>query len=137
MNVGKGLMTLVDQERQGELLSHLEGHLVKASHASGGSAGNSMIASAQFGGPTFMSCKVANDLDGDIYIADLEAAGVDHCFTGGRGDGTTGKCLVLITPDAERSMNTFLGISETLFHRTTGRRGPSPPLSTCILRAIW
>ena len=114
MNVGKGLMTLVDQERQGELLSHLEGHLVKANHASGGSAGNSMIASAQFGGPTFMSCKVANDLDGDIYIADLEAAGVDHCFTGGRGDGTTGKCLVLITPDAERSMNTFLGISETL-----------------------
>jgi sugar/nucleoside kinase (ribokinase family) len=39
---------------------------------------------------------------------------VDHCLTGGRGDGTTGKCLVLITPDAERSMNTFLGISETL-----------------------
>jgi sugar/nucleoside kinase (ribokinase family) len=114
MNVGKGLMTLVDQERQSELLSHLEGHLVKANHASGGSAGNSMIAAAQFGGPTFMSCKVANDLDGDIYIADLEAAGVDHCFTGGRGDGTTGKCLVLITPDAERSMNTFLGISETL-----------------------
>ncbi len=114
MNVGKGLMTLVDRERQGELLSHLEGHLVEANHASGGSAGNSMIAAAQFGGPTFMSCKVANDMDGDIYLADLEAAGVDHCLTGGRGDGTTGKCLVLITPDAERSMNTFLGISETL-----------------------
>ena len=44
----------------------------------------------------------------------LEAAGVDHCFSGDRADGTTGKCLVLITPDAERSMNTFLGISETL-----------------------
>ena len=114
MSVGKGLMTLVDQERQSELLSHLEGHLVKANHASGGSAGNSMIAAAQFGGPTFMSCKVANDPDGDIYLADLEAAGVDHCLTGGRGAGTTGKCLVLITPDAERSMNTFLGISETL-----------------------
>ena len=114
MNVEKGLMTLVDQERQGELLSHLEGHLVKANHASGGSAGNSMIAAAQFGSPTFMSCKVANDPDGDIYIADLEAAGVNHCHSGGRGAGTTGKCLVLITPDAERSMNTFLGVSETL-----------------------
>ena len=57
-------------------LVHLEGHLVKASHASGGSAGNSMIATAQFGAPTFMSCKVANDADGDIYIADLEAAGL-------------------------------------------------------------
>jgi len=112
--IKKGLMTLVDEARRSELLDHLEGHLVKASHASGGSAGNSMIATAQFGGPTFMSCKVANDSDGDIYIADLEAAGVDHCFKGDRGTGTTGKCLVLITPDAERSMSTFLGISETL-----------------------
>jgi sugar/nucleoside kinase (ribokinase family) len=114
MNVDKGLMTLVDEDRRLELLNHLSGHLVKASHASGGSAGNSMIATAQFGAPTFMSCKVANDSDGDIYIADLEAAGVDHCFTGDRAEGTTGKCLVLITPDAERSMSTFLGISETL-----------------------
>jgi len=114
MAVGKGLMTLVDQERQRELLSHLDDHLVKASHASGGSAGNSMIATAQFGGPTFMSCKVANDADGDIYVADLEAAGVNHCLVDGREDGITGKCLVLITPDAERSMNTYLGISETL-----------------------
>ena len=114
MSVEKGLMTLVDEARQAELLGHLEGHLVKANHASGGSAGNSMIATAQFGGPTFMSCKVANDADGDIYIADLEAAGVDHCLNGERESGTTGKCLVMITPDAERSMNTFLGISETL-----------------------
>ena len=114
MNVEKGMMTLVDADRQAELLSHLEGHLVKASHASGGSAGNSMIAAAQFGGPTFMSCKVANDSDGDIYIADMEAAGVDHCLTGEREEGTTGKCLVLISPDAERSMNTNLSISETL-----------------------
>lgn len=114
MQVEKGLMTLVDQERQAQLLGHLEGHLVKANHASGGSAGNSMIATAQFGGPTFMSCKVANDTDGGIYIADLEAAGVDHCFNSERSSGVTGKCLVLITPDAERSMNTFLGVSETL-----------------------
>ncbi len=114
MNVEKGLMTLVDQERQQELLSHLEGHLVKASHASGGSAGNSMIATALFGGPTFMSCKVAGDTDGDIYVADLESAGVDHCLNGARETGITGKCLVLISPDAERSMNTYLGISETL-----------------------
>ncbi len=114
MGVGKGLMTLVDEVRQGELLRHLAGHLVKASHASGGSAGNSMIATAQFGAPSFMSCKVAADADGDIYLADLEAAGVDHCLNGRREPGTTGKCLVLITPDAERSMNTFLGVSETL-----------------------
>jgi sugar/nucleoside kinase (ribokinase family) len=114
MGVEKSLMTLVDEARQAELLGHLQTHLVHANHASGGSAGNSMIATAQFGGPTFMSCKVAADRDGDIYLADLEAAGVDHCLANGREAGTTGKCLVLISPDAERSMNTFLGISETL-----------------------
>jgi len=114
MQVDKGMMTLVDEARQAQLLSQLEGHLVKASHASGGSAGNSMIATAQFGGPSFMSCKVASDADGDIYLADLAAAGVDHCLNGARDPGTTGKCLVLITADAERSMNTFLGVSETL-----------------------
>ena len=114
MAVEKGLMTLVDQERQAELMGHLQGHLVGANHASGGSAGNSMIATALFGAPTFMSCKVADDADGDIYLADLEASGVAHSLTNRRGSGTTGKCLVLITPDAERSMNTYLGVSETL-----------------------
>ena len=114
LGVEKGLMTLVDEARQGELLEGLRGHLIKANHASGGSAGNSMIATAQFGGPTFMTCKVSGDADGDLYLADLEAAGVDHPLKGQRCGGTTGKCLVLITPDAERSMNTYLGVSETL-----------------------
>lgn len=114
LKVDKGMMTLVDEARQAELLGHLEDHLVRASHASGGSAGNSMIATALFGAPTFMSCKVANDTDGDIYLADLEASGVAHGLQDRRGPGTTGKCLVLITPDAERSLNTFLGASESL-----------------------
>jgi sugar/nucleoside kinase (ribokinase family) len=114
MNVEKGMMTLVDEDRQIELMNYLEGHLVTASHASGGSAGNSMIATALFGGPTFMSCKVANDADGDIYLADLTTAGVSHCLNGERPAGSTGKCLVLITPDAERSMNTNLSISASL-----------------------
>ncbi|PLW81085.1 adenosine kinase [Kineobactrum sediminis] len=114
LGVEKGLMTLVDQPRQAALLQDLQGHLVKANHASGGSAGNSIIAAAQFGLPTFMSCKVADDEDGTIYVRDLEAAGVDHSMANGRPTGITGKCLVLISPDAERSMNTYLGISETL-----------------------
>ena len=82
-----------------------------------------MIATAHFGGPTFMSCKVANDSDGDIYIADLETAGVDHCFKGERDTGITGKCLVLVTPDAERSMNTFRWYQRNPIHRAAGCRG--------------
>ena len=114
MGVEKGLMTLVDERRQHELASHLRGHLVTANRASGGSAANSMIATARFGGPTFYSCKVASDDNGDFYLADLEAAGVTHNWHHSRQSGITGRCLVLISPDAERSMNTFLGISESL-----------------------
>lgn len=114
MGVHKGRMTLVDEPRQRELLMHLEDHLVAASRASGGSAANTVIAVAQFGVPSFLSCKVAADDDGLFYLEDLRAAGVDHPRHAGTADGTSGKCLVLITPDAERSMNSFLGISETL-----------------------
>ena len=114
LGVEKGMMQLVDESRQSEIKKHLADQLKAANHACGGSAGNSVIAASQFGAPTYMSCLVSNDKDGDIYIADLEASGVAHGFHNERRSGTTGKCLVLITPDAERSMNTFLGVSETL-----------------------
>lgn len=114
MGVEKGLMTLVDEERQHELTEHLQGHLVTASRASGGSAANTVIAAARFGAPSFYSCKVADDDNGDFYLQDLEAAGVEHNWLSSRESGITGRCLVLISPDAERSMNSFLGISETM-----------------------
>jgi sugar/nucleoside kinase (ribokinase family) len=111
--IEKGLMTLVDEARQFELLSHLDGHLVHSKRASGGSGANSIIAASYFGSRTFYSCKVANDDNGHFYLNDLKDAGVDSNFHSERQAGITGKCLVLITPDAERTMNTFLGISET------------------------
>jgi sugar/nucleoside kinase (ribokinase family) len=114
MGVEKGLMTLVDEARQHELSEHLRGHLVTASRASGGSAANTVIAAARFGAPAFYSCKVADDDNGDFYLKDLEAAGVEHNWLSARETGITGRCLVLISPDAERSMNSFLGISETM-----------------------
>ena len=61
MNVEKGMMTLVDQARQTDILAQLPDHPIRASHTSGGSAGNSMIATALMGAPTYMSCKVAQD----------------------------------------------------------------------------
>lgn len=112
--VEKGVMTLVDEARQHELLRHLEHHLCHASRASGGSAANSIIAAQYLGADTFYSCKVANDDNGRFYLDDLARAGVQYPTKSGQADGITGKCLVMITPDAERTMNTFLGISETL-----------------------
>lgn len=114
LNIEKGVMTLVDEKRQHELLNSLHGHLVASKRASGGSAANSVIAASYFGAKTFYSCRVANDENGDFYLKDLRNAGVDYHTENGKDGGITGKCLVMITPDAERTMNTFLGISEQL-----------------------
>ncbi|MFT7406089.1 adenosine kinase [Zhongshania sp.] len=114
LGVEKGLMTLVDEPRQQELLDKLSGHMVHASSTSGGSACNSVVAAAYFGATNYYSCKVANDEHGDFFMNDIKAAGVNADFDGDKPAGVTGKCLVLISPDAERSMNTHLGISATL-----------------------
>ncbi len=114
MAVAKGVMTLVDEARQHQLMRYLERHLVASHRASGGSGANTIIAAAHFGCRNFYSCKVADDDNGHFYLEDIQAAGVDYAQTGTLHQGITGKCLVMITPDAERTMNTFLGISETL-----------------------
>lgn len=114
LHVEKGLMTLVDEARQNQLVGHLDQHLTASRRASGGSAANTIIAVSCFGGKTFYSCKVANDDNGQFYLNDLAEAGVSYHQNGETVEGITGKCLVLITPDAERSMNTFLGVSETV-----------------------
>ena len=72
-----------------------------------------MVAASHLGSKTFFSGKVADDSDGDLFISDLNQAGVDF-HAADQEPGTTGKCLVMVTEDAERTMNTFLGASETL-----------------------
>lgn len=110
-SIDKGVMTLVDESRQHQLIAHLDAF--EGKKACGGSAANTIIAVSYFGGKSFYSCKVANDELGDFYVRDLKAAGVDsNLGNGARKDGITGKCLVMVTPDAERTMNTFLGITE-------------------------
>jgi sugar/nucleoside kinase (ribokinase family) len=111
--IDKGLMTLVDEERQKYLLDAL-GTAPKKQQC-GGSAANTAIAAAQFGARSFYSCKVAKDPIGNFYFQDLLDNGVhSNLMHQDREDGITGKCLVLITPDAERTMNTFLGITSTI-----------------------
>ena len=115
-SVDKGVMTLVDEPHQQQLIEHLHNHMITCKRASGGSAANTIIAASYFGASTFYSCKVADDENGQFYLSDLQAAGVSYPVRESRPTGITGKCLVLITPDAERSMNTFLGISESISH---------------------
>jgi Sugar kinases, ribokinase family len=114
LQIEKGVMTLVDEARQAELIAQLADNLVASKRASGGSAANSIIAASYFGAKTFYSCRVAADDNGDFYLRDLADAGVSYHNNNGSRSGITGKCLVMITADAERTMNTFLGISEYL-----------------------
>lgn len=111
--IEKGLMTLVDEQRQDQLMKAID--MKKSKMACGGSAGNTMIAMSQFGGNSFYSCLVAKDELGKFFLEDLKRNGVVTNLTYERlSDGITGKCLVMTSPDAERTMNTFLGISSLL-----------------------
>ncbi|MEA3275764.1 MAG: adenosine kinase [Pseudomonadota bacterium] len=109
LRIDKGVMTLVDEAHQIEIMEHLAEH--HHQKGSGGSAANSIIAVGQFGGKGFYSCKVADDPLGHFYMDDLVAGGVDTNHHHDREPGHTGRCVVLVTPDTDRTMVTHLGIS--------------------------
>ncbi len=110
--IDKGIMTLVDENQQHELIEQLD--VFEGNKASGGSAANTLIAVSAMGGSAYYSCKVADDDLGHFYLDDLKTAGVDCNMDGKHKGGITGKCLVMVTPDAERTMHTFLGVSSEL-----------------------
>lgn len=113
LGVEKGLMTLVEPHRQRELLTRLHGRQHRRS--GGGSAANTITALAQLGGRCFYSCRIADDDTGHFFAQELQRAGVATNVTTDKGtDLPTGTCLVMVTPDADRTMNTSLGISSTL-----------------------
>ncbi len=109
--IDKGVMTLVEQSRQAQLVDSLNQNGSKLFKQSGGSACNSVVAAAQLGSKTYFGGKLANDDDGKLYADDLTEAGVSHAFLPA-DQGVTGKCLVMVTSDAERTMNTYLGVSD-------------------------
>ena len=110
--IDKGVMTLVDENQQHELIEQLDAF--EGNKASGGSAANTLIAVSSMGGSSYYSCKVADDDLGHFYLNDLKSAKVDCNMEGKHKGGITGKCLVMVTPDAERTMHTFLGVSSEL-----------------------
>lgn len=112
LGIDKGVMTLVDEAQQTAIMSHLKHHSPR--RGSGGSAANSVIALSQLGGKAFYSCKVADDELGHFYMDDLIRGGVDTNNHTRKDQGHTGRCVVLVTPDSDRSMCTFLGVSGAL-----------------------
>ena len=113
LSIDKGVMTLIDESRQKDLMAGLGGS--HESMACGGSAANTIIALADLGAEVHFDCRVANDDAGQFYASDLKQAGVSNNLSANSiAEGHTGKCLVFVTPDADRTMNTFLGVSAEL-----------------------
>jgi len=108
--IEKGIMTLVDEEQQKHTLDQLAEHEVN--FCSGGSAANTIVGIADMGGSTAYACKTASDGFGRQYLEEMKKLGV--AIEVAAGDGQTGSCIVLITPDAQRTMLTNLGISASL-----------------------
>lgn len=107
LNLNKGVMHLVDSPRQAEVLEYLKSHeqIVEL----GGSAMNAIRTLAQLGRKTVFAGMVSDDVYGNRIVARMKELGIKGDL--GRSHEPTGTCVILITPDGERTMNTNLGAS--------------------------
>ncbi len=108
----KGGMRLVDAETVKAIYANMGPGI----EISGGSAANTMVGLASFGGKAAFIGKVSDDDFGGIFAHDIKAAGVSFKTPKSKGGAPTARSLVLVTPDGERTMNTFLGVSPELNH---------------------
>ena len=106
-NLTKGTMKLVDEQEFKKLLSNLK----IESTISGGSVANSIVGMSQLGDEVSFIGKVNDDDLGHKYINGLKKENVDYFYNVKKENIPTGTCLILITPDSERTMCTFLGIA--------------------------
>ncbi len=106
----KGAMTLIDDERAEQLYEQMGPGI----ESSGGSAANTIAGFASFGGKAGFIGKVAQDQLGSVFQHDIRSMGVKFNTQPLIMGGKTGRCLILVTPDAQRTMNTFLGASVEL-----------------------
>lgn len=106
----KGHMRLIDAPTMDALYKDMG----PAVEASGGSAGNTMVGIASFGGTAAFIGKVAADDFGKVFAHDIRAAGVAFSTKPVADRAPTSRSLILVTPDGERTMNTYLGISTDL-----------------------
>jgi len=106
----KGAMRLIDEAEA----VRLYGEMGPGREVSGGSAGNTAAGLAALGLRAGFIGQVADDQLGRIYAHDIEAQGVEFLVPARSDVGATARCLILVTPDAQRTMNTFLGAAQRL-----------------------
>ena len=109
-DLNRGSMTLIDEPRA-ETLTHLMPEGLKES---GGSAANTMVGVASFGVGAAYLGKIRDDELGDAFVTDIRKTGVQFDVAAAEAGPATARCLIQVTPDGERTMNTFLGASSRL-----------------------
>ncbi|WP_201533553.1 adenosine kinase [Psychrobacter ciconiae] len=111
----RGNMTLANLEEQQQLLAYFQlAKIAPSKQAGGGSAANTMFAFASLGGKPFYACRVGDDAQGQFYLEDLNQAGVATSKKSIHQGGVTGSCVVAVTHDGERTMQTYLGTSSEI-----------------------
>ncbi len=110
-NLVKGHRKLIDHAAKDALLASLSNHSL-IDRSSGGSGANSVVAASEMGASSFFSCKVGKDESGQFFLDSMHGANVETPFLTPQHQGDTGLCIVLVTNDAERTMNTFTGITD-------------------------
>jgi sugar/nucleoside kinase (ribokinase family) len=103
--LAKGAMTLIDDARADALY----GKMAPGIESSGGSAGNTMAGIASLGGTGAYIGKVRDDLLGDVFRHDITAIGIGFDTASATTGPGTARCLILVTPDGQRTMGTYLG----------------------------
>jgi sugar/nucleoside kinase (ribokinase family) len=111
MDLVKGSMTLIDTDRAEELYAAMGGDKTEMS---GGSAANTLSGVASFGGRAAYIGRVKDDGLGKAFSHDLNSLGVHFSADLATDGDPTGRCMIVVTPDGERTMNTYLGASATL-----------------------
>lgn len=111
----KGNMTLAEFEEQQQLLAYFKlAEIEPSKQTGGGSAANTMFTFASLGGKPFYACRVGDDDQGAFYLRDLHEAGVATSDKSIHEGGVTGSCVVAVTEDGERTMQTYLGTSSEI-----------------------
>jgi sugar/nucleoside kinase (ribokinase family) len=109
----KGAMSLIDEERAAEIYDAMG----PAVEISGGSAANTVVGAASLGARAAFIGRVKDDALGGVFTHDIRASGVTFDTAASAAGPSTGRCYVTVTPDGERTMNTYLGAAQDLHPR--------------------
>jgi sugar/nucleoside kinase (ribokinase family) len=129
----KGSMSLIDEARAAEIYDAM-GPTIEIS---GGSAANTIVGAASFGARAAFIGRVKDDSLGNVFAHDIRAAGVAFDTAPSSDGPSTGRCYVLVTPDGERTMHTFLGAAQDLHPRDIDEDAVASAAITYLEGYLW